>query len=51
MGYLLCKTCVHRKSCVYRKGRKDVFQCEEFKGERPQQRKPAEREAAVSAER
>ncbi len=35
MKYELCTCCVHRKQCTYRKGRRRVFQCEEFEGIRP----------------
>ena len=46
--YELCKSCVHMEDCVYRLGRDQVFQCEEFEGERPKARKPEEMRRAAS---
>ena len=37
--YELCKVCVHTGDCEHQRGREQVFQCEEFKGERPKARK------------
>ena len=37
--YGLCKVCVHAGNCEHQRGRQQVFQCEEFEGERPERRK------------
>ncbi len=34
MRYKLCKACARREKCTYRGGRKDVYCCDEFDGER-----------------
>jgi len=42
--YELCKVCVHTGNCEHQRGREQqVFQCEEFKGERPKARKSNKR--------
>ncbi|MFO8009104.1 MAG: hypothetical protein R6V05_15370 [Candidatus Brocadiia bacterium] len=51
MDYRLCTTCARRQECVYRKGRREVFRCEEFEGERPEKREPVRRELATAAAR
>jgi len=43
VSYVLCKTCARAPDCVYRKGRENVFQCEEFEGERTAGLQPSEK--------
>ena len=35
MTYKLCVCCVHKDGCTYRRGRRQVFRCEEFEGIKP----------------